>query len=133
NPSIHTGNYGLATRDLLFNPSKKIGFQPGFHSLERYLLNPDSIRYHRNRAPYSELYFVSGDQVFKAQIGQNITPLWSVGGELHYTLSQGFYENQRYNNTKAAVNSWYESKNHRYNLLTNLVFNTLVATENGSV
>ena len=37
NPSIHTGNYGLASRDLLFNPRKTIGFQTGFHSLERYI------------------------------------------------------------------------------------------------
>lgn len=133
NPSIHTGNYGLATRDLLFNPNKEIGFQSGFHSMERYLLNPDSTRYYRNRAPYSELYFVTGDQVFRAQVAQNINPLWSVGGDLHYTLSKGFYENQRYNNVKSSVYTWYESKNHRYNLLGNLVFNTLVGTENGSV
>lgn len=133
NPTINTGNYGLASRDLLFNPKKSIGFQTGFHSLERYLLRPDSIRYYRNRAPYSELYFVSGDQVFKAQLARNITPLWSIGGEVNYALSQGFYQNQRYNNAKTALYSWYESKNHRYNLLANLVFNNLVATENGSV
>jgi hypothetical protein len=133
NPSINNGSYGLPTRDLLFNPSKTIGFQTGFHSLERYLLNPDSVRYYRNRAPYSELYFVTGDQVFRAQVAQNIHPLWSIGGDLNFALSQGFYQNQRYNDVKAAVYSWYESKNHRYNLLTNLVFNTLVATENGSV
>ncbi len=133
NPSINTGNYGLPTRDLLFNPNKKIGFQPGFHSLERYLLKPDSVRYYRNRAPYSELYFVTGDQVFRAQVAQNINPLWSIGGDLHFALSKGIYQNQRYNDVKAALYSWYESKNHRYNLLTNAVFNTLVATENGSV
>lgn len=132
-PSINTGNYGLATRDLLFNPSKSIGFQTGFHSLERNLLQSDSIRYYRNRSPYSELYFVTGDQVFRARVAQNITPQWSVGGELHYTLSKGFYENQRYNDSKPALSTWYESKNHRYNLMANVIFNTLVATENGSV
>lgn len=133
NPSINIGNYGLPTRDLLFNPSKTIGFQPGFHSLERYLLKSDSVRYYRNRAPYSELYFVTGDQVFRAQVAQNINPLWSIGGDLHFALSKGIYQNQRYNDVKSALYSWYESENHRYNLLTNAVFNTLVATENGSV
>jgi hypothetical protein len=133
NPSINTGSYGLATRDLLFNPSKTIGFQTGFHSLERYLLNPDSIRYYRARSPFSELGFVTGDQVFKATVAQNVTPRWSVGGELNFALAKGFYQNQRYNDSKAAVFSWYESENNRYNLLTNLVFNTLVSTENGSV
>lgn len=133
NPSINNGNYGLATRDLLFNPSKTIGFQTGFHSLERYLLHPDSIRYYRARSPFSELGFVTGDQVFRATIAQNVTPRWSIGGDLNFALSKGLYQNQRYNDSKAAVFSWYESENNRYNLLTNMVFNTLVATENGSV
>lgn len=133
NPSINTGNYGLATRDLLFNPSKKIGFQTGFHSLERYLVNPDSIHYYRARSPYSELYFVTADQVFRATLAQNITPRWSLGADFNFALSKGFYQNQRYNDVKPVVYSWYESENRRYNLLTNLVFNTLVATENGSV
>jgi len=133
NPSIHTGNYGLPTRDLLFQPSRTIGFQTGFHSLERYLLHPDSIRYYRARSPYSELRFVSGDQVFGATVAQNVNPNWNLGGDLNFALSPGYYQNQRYNDVKAAVFSWYESHNHRYNLLSNAVFNTLVATENGSV
>ena len=133
NPSINLGSYGLPSRDLLFQPPKTIGFQTGYHSLERYLFQSDSTRYYRNRAPYSELSFVTGDQVFTASVAQNVSPHWSIGGEIEYALSNGFYQNQRYNNTKARLHSWYESENHRYNLLTNLVFNTLVATENGSV
>src|SRR5690606_9437691 len=35
NPAIDLGSYGLASRDLLFNPNKPIGFHPGFHALER--------------------------------------------------------------------------------------------------
>jgi len=133
NPSINTGNYGLATRDLLFNPSTEIGFRTGFNALSRYLLNPDSVHYYRARAPYSELYFVTGDQVFSAKIGQNIKPNWSVGANFNASLARGFYTNQRYNDIQPAIYTWYESTNHRYNLLGNLVFNTLVATENGSI
>lgn len=133
NPSINLGSYGLSTRDLLFNPSKTIGFHTGFHSMDRYVRSPDSIKYYRARSPYSELEFVTGDQVFKATVAQNINPRWSIGTDLDFALSQGFYQNQRYNDVKAAVYSWYESKNHRYNLLTNALFNTLVSTENGSV
>src|SRR5690606_5798363 len=110
NPSINNGNYGLATRDLLFNPSKTIGFQTGFHRLERYLFNPDSVHYYRARSPYSELSFVTGDQVFRATLAQNINPNWSVGADLNFTLSKGFYQNQRYNDVKPVVYSWYESE-----------------------
>ncbi|QNL50382.1 putative porin [Olivibacter sp. SDN3] len=133
NPSINNGNYGLATRDLLFNPSTDIGFRTGFRAMERYLLKPDSVRYYRARAPYSELYFVTGDQVFSAKIGQNIKPNWSFGANFDASLARGFYQNQRYNDIQPAVYTWYESPNNRYNLVSNLVFNTLIATENGSV
>ncbi|MGJ1264135.1 putative porin [Sphingobacterium spiritivorum] len=136
NPSINLGSYGLASRDLLFNPNKTIGFQSGFHAMERYLLRPDSIQYYRARARYSELYavgFFFDDQVFKAKIAQNITPHWNIGAEYHATNTDGYYKNQNYSDRKAAVFSWYESSNLRYNMLVNAVFNSLDATENGSV
>ncbi|TDS08404.1 putative porin [Sphingobacterium paludis] len=136
NPSINLGSYGLATRDLLFNPNKKIGFQPGFYALERYLLHPDSVQYFRARARYSELYtvgFFFDDQVFRARLAQNITPQWNIGVEYHATNTDGYYRNQDYSDRKAAVFSWYESKDKRYNLLVNGTFNNLDAPENGSV
>lgn len=136
NPSIHLGSYGLATRDLLFVPNKTIGFQTGFHSLERYLYRSDSIKYYRARAPFSELYnvgFFFDDQIIRAKVTQNINPRLNIGGEFHAARADGYYTNQRYNDLKSAVFAWYESSNHRYNLLTNAVFNKLISTENGSI
>ncbi|WP_257669366.1 putative porin [Parapedobacter tibetensis] len=136
NPSINLGSYGLATRDLLFIPDKTIGFQTGFRSLERYVYQPDSIKYYRARAPFSELYnvgFFFDDQIIRAKVTQNINPQLNIGGEFHAARADGYYTNQRYNDVKAAVFSWYESPNRRYNLLTNAVFNRLIATENGSI
>ena len=135
-PSINLGSYGLATRDLLFNPDKAIGFQSGYHALERYLVHADSIQYYRARARYSELYavgFFFDDQVFRAKMAQNINPHLNIGAEYHATNTDGYYNNQQYSDRKGAVFAWYESPNKRYNLLTNVTFNTLDATENGSV
>lgn len=136
NPSINLGSYGLATRDLLFNPNKSIGFQPGFHALERYLITSDSVNYYRARARYSELYavgFFFDDQVFRAKLAQNINPHWNIGAEYHAANTEGYYFNQNYADRKGAVFSWYESPNKRYNMLTNFTFNKLDATENGAV
>jgi len=136
NPSIHLGSYGLATRDLLFVPNKTIGFQTGYHSLERFLYQPDSVKYYRARAPFSELYnvgFFFDDQILRAKVTQNINPSLNVGGEFHAARADGYYPNQRYNDLKSAVFAWYESPNHRYNLLANAVFNRLTSTENGSI
>lgn len=135
-PSINLGSYGLATRDLLYEPNKTIGFQPGYHALERYLYHADSIKYYRARAPFSELYnvgFFFGDQVLRAKITQNINPQLNVGAEFHTARADGFYFNQRYGDLKASLFSWYESPNNRYNFLTNFVSNRLTSTENGSV
>lgn len=136
NPSINLGAYGLATRDLLFTPDKRIGFQPGFHALERNLVTSDSVYYYRARARYSELYsvgFFFDDQVFRATIAQNITPQWNIGAQYYSTKTEGFYNNQNYGESKANVFTWYESKSHRYNLLANYTYNKLDATENGSI
>ncbi|TDQ75361.1 putative porin [Sphingobacterium yanglingense] len=136
NPSINLGSYGLATRDLLFTPDKRIGFQPGFHGLERYLITSDSVNYYRARARYSELYavgFFFDDQVFRAKLAQNINPQWNIGAEYHAANTEGYYMNQNYADRKGAVFSWYESPSKRYNMLTNFTFNKLDATENGSV
>lgn len=135
-PSINLGSYGLATRDLLFQPSKSIGFQTGFHALERYLVHPDSVKYYRARARYSELYavgFFFDDQVFRAKLAQNISPHWNIGAEYHATNTDGYYNNQEYSDRKGSVFTWYESEDLRYNLLVNATFNTLDATENGSI
>lgn len=136
NPTIHLGSYGLATRDMLFVPNKTIGFQTGFHSLESYLYQPDSIKYYRARAPFSELYnvgFFFDDQIIRAKVTQNINPRLNIGGEFHAARADGYYINQRYNDLKSAVFAWYESENHRYNMLANAVFNKLTSTENGSI
>ncbi|ERJ57897.1 putative porin [Sphingobacterium paucimobilis] len=136
NPSMNLGSYGLATRDLLFTPDKRIGFQPGFHALERYLITSDSVNYYRARARYSELYavgFFFDDQVFRAKLAQNITPHWNIGAEYHAANTEGYYLNQNYADRKGAVFSWYESPSKRYNMLANFTFNKLDATENGSV
>src|SRR5690606_25657124 len=98
NPSINLGSYGLATRDLLYTPSREIGFRTGFHALKRYLYTSDDVKYYRARAPYSELYnigFFFNDQVIRAKVAQNINPQLNVGGEFHAAGADGYYINQR--------------------------------------
>ncbi len=134
-PTIGLGSTGLAYRELLFNPSKTIGFDAGFHSLDAYLLNPDSVRYYRARTPYTELYYVNGkltEQTFKATHAQNIKPNLNFGANYNRVEGQGFYLNQRANHLNADVFVWYETPGKRYNLLANAVFNTIKAGENGS-
>ena len=134
-PTIGLGSLGIAYRDLLFNPSKSIGFQAGFHSLDNYLLKAEDVKYYRARSPYTELFYVNGsfqEQVFRVTHTQNVNSHLNFGANYNRIGSEGFYTNQKADHLNAALFAWYESPNKRYNLLTNAVFNTIKAGENGS-
>ena len=135
-----SGTVGYATRPLLYEPSRIIGFDVGLHALDPYLLTPQDILYYRAQAPITILSLVTGgkaEQVFKITHTQNIKPNWNVGFNLNFVGSKGFYSysnlGQNVSNLNAAVFTWYESKSKRYNLLGNLLFNNLKSPETGSI
>ncbi len=135
-PMVNTGNLGLAARPLLFEPNKNIGFESGWNSLDLYALNHEDIKYYKARTPFSSLYYVTGgekEQVFKIILTQNVKPNWNVGFNYNRIGANGFYRRQRGDHLNGAFFTWYESKNHRYNLWADAIFNTLKAQENGSI
>jgi len=141
-PKIGLGNLGLDERDLLFMPSKNIGFDVGLHTLDAYLLHPEDINYYDARVPYTVLSFVAGlgggEQLFRAIHTQNIKPNWNFGFNLDYIGSHGYYSTtnvlaQNVSDVNAAFFTRYESKSKRYNLLANIIYNNLKAPETGSL
>lgn len=135
-PKIGLGNLGLAERNLLFEPSKTIGFDVGQHFLDAYLFTPQDIQYYKARVPYTNLsLFASGvkEQLFKVLHTQNINPQLNVGFNMNFIGSRGFYPAQGASDLTGSIFSWYESKNKRYNLLASYIYNNLKAPENGSV
>jgi len=133
-PTINTGNLGLAARDMLFQPLKTIGFDPGFHALDIYAMTHDDVIYYKARTPFSSLYYVSGgEQILQVTHSQNIKPNWNFGANYNRITSNGSYQRQRGDHFNAAVFTWYQSPSKRYNLFANAVFNTLKAQENGGL
>ena len=133
-PTINTGNLGLAARDMLYQPQKTIGFDPGFHSLDIYAMTHDDVIYYKARTPFSSLYYVSGgEQILQVTHSQNIKPNWNFGANYNRITSNGSYQRQRGDHFNAAVFTWYQSPSKRYNLFANAVFNTLKAQENGGL
>ncbi len=139
-PKISLGNLGTDERSLLFEPSRTIGFDAGLHTLDAYMLNPQDINYYRARVPYTDLYLITGgvkEQVFKVTHTQNINHQLNIGFNANFIGSEGFYSKQILGQNVSDVNvagfAWYESKNKRYNLLGNLLYNNLKAPETGSI
>ncbi len=135
-PKIGLGNLGLAERNLLFEPSKTIGFDVGQHFLDAYLFMPQDVQYYKARAPYTNLsLYASGvkEQYFKVLHTQNINPQLNIGFNINFIGSRGSYPQQGSADLTGGLFSWYESKSKRYNLLANYTFNNLKAPENGSI
>ncbi|WP_411273983.1 putative porin [Daejeonella sp.] len=135
NPTIGLGVNGIAYREMLFRPSKTIGFDAGFHSLDLYRLTQDSLRFYRTRTPYTELYYVNGktvEQTFKVTHSQNVKPNLNIGANFNRLGGDGLYKNQKSDHLNAALFAWYESPNKRYNIVGDILFNKIKAGENGS-
>ncbi|MES2650304.1 MAG: putative porin [Bacteroidota bacterium] len=136
NPTVGTGNLGLAATSLLFDPRKTIGFDAGFHAFDYYVLNHEDVKFYKARTAFSSLYYVNGgekEQLLKLIHSQNIKKNWNFGANYNRIGANGNYTHQRGDHLNAAIFTWYESTNKRYNLWADGVFNTMKAQENGSI
>lgn len=135
-PTVSTGNLGLAAMPMLFEPTKSIGFDAGFHALDFYALTHDDIRYYQARTPFTSLYYATAgdaEQVFKVIHSQNVKKNFNIGANFNRIGANGIFTRQRGDDLNGALFTWYQSPNKRYNLWSNAVFNTLKAAENGSI
>lgn len=135
-PMVGTGLVGLAATPLLYEPVKTIGFQAGFHALDSYKLMHDDIKFYRARSPFTSLTYISGgddEQLLKIIHSQNIRPNWNFGANFNRIGANGFYTHQRGDDLNGTLFTWYHTKNKRYNIWVDAVFNTLKAQENGSI
>ncbi len=133
---INTGGLGLPQRALIPEFSNPVGFNNGQNILSIYLLQPENLEYYRSKSPYSELAFLTGgkkEQWFRLVHSQNINPRFAAGLQYYRVGSKGFYPRQKVDNLNLAFLTWYQSKNYRYNQISNLVFNSLNSNENGGV
>ena len=135
-PTISNGNLGLAAAPLLYEPSKRIGYDIGFHALDYYAVMPDDIKFYEARTQFTNLYFVTSgqkEQVFKGTHSQNINKNLNIGFNFNRADNRGIYAKQRGDNLNIDLFSWYRSANKRYNLWATVIFNTMRAYENGSL
>jgi hypothetical protein len=145
-PTMNLGLNGLSYRNMLFEPSKTIGFDVGNHYYDRYLLNPEDVIYYQARTPYTEFYLENPafgrltEQMFHVIHSQNVKPNWNIGASFAKTGSRSYYgapgrraDALAVNHLNASLWSWYNSKNKRYTLLANGTFNNLKGYENGSI
>lgn len=138
---INLGNYGLAAMPLLPVFDQYTGFNNGQSAYSLYMLQPEQINYFRNKSPFTDLYYISGkgqkpgfsEGIFHFLHTRNIHPRLNIGIEYTRSGSNGYYARQTADVLNADAFLWYQSRDLRYNLITNLIVNSLDADENGGV
>ncbi len=133
---IHLGNLGNASRSILFSPNLRSGFDPGFHALDNYKWKMEQVRFFNTTRPYSSITYQLGsrvEQVIELMHTQNIKPNWNFLFQYRLINSPGFFKNQKSNHNNYLLDSWFRSKNKRYNNYFVLLANKLQTSENGGI
>jgi hypothetical protein len=133
---IDLGNSGTASKNLIFTPLLKSGWDEGLHSFDIYMLTPENTRFFTTTRPYAELGYLVGsksEQVVDINFAQNIKPNWNYAFQYRLINSPGTFNSQNTNHNSYRLNSWYQSHNKRYQGFLILIANKLASSENGGL
>jgi hypothetical protein len=134
--NIYLGNTGTASRSILFSPTLKSGWDPGFHAFDVYKWSLERVRFFNTTRPYSELNYMLGsraEQMIEVMHTQNIKPNWNFLAQYRLINAPGFFKNQKSNHNNYLFTSWFQSVDKRYNAYVVVLANKLEAGENGGI
>lgn len=132
------GNLSTAMQPLVFDLSHESGFNLGFRYLDPFFFtaNTHQLKYYKVAKPITSLRYVQGnieETQLTATHTQNILPNWNFGIELNRPKSQGFYLNQATAIFNTRLFNWFHSKDYRYHVLADAVFDRVNNLENGGL
>ncbi len=131
------GNIGQASRNLILYPFlTNAGFDYGIHSFDPYLFQNDSVKYYKVLKTFTELRYEQGPQkeiFFDAVFSRNLYRSLNLGFDFRVMNAPGAYLRQRSNHINFVGTLQYFTKNKRYGVIANFIFNRLAISENGGI
>lgn len=130
------GNIGTASRPLLFDVDRKVGFVGAFNPFETYFIKPSETRFYNTHTPFTELFYTQGSEeliFLNIKHSQNILPRWNIGLDFQRTTSQGFLLRQKTSWYHYQFYTRYQSKNKRYDLIAHATWNRGIMDESGGI
>lgn len=134
--NMNLGNFGTATRSLLFSPQERVGPTLGYHAMDVYRMMPDSLPYYNTTQPFSDFSYNLGsktEQRLKILHTQNIKPNWNFAAAYNRIGSEGFFLMQRTAHDVGYFTTNYQSVNRRYKLNAGIIYNKTQQDENGGI
>lgn len=132
----NAGNFGSAAFPVMFQTSKKIGFNNGYNQFDLYRYQKDSVKYYQVIRPYTELAMMIGlknEQFFQGRFANQHKGIIYYGVDFTRIFSKGTYPNQHTNDNGFNLYGIFNSKNKHWNVQADLIFNSFKVEENGGV
>ena len=133
---FNLGNTGSAAYPIVFGNTPTIGFNMGFRQFDLYRYNLDSVRYYQVIRPYTELFYGIGsanEQVFQGRFANSHKTTFLYGVDFRRSNSKGTFSNQRALDNCFNLYGIYNSKNKRFGIQTDLLYNSFEVNENGGL
>ena len=133
---IFLGNTGSASRSLVFSPLLQAGWDHGFHAFDIYHNDAYQSRFYNVTRPFSELSYIlgsKGEQNIGVFHTQNIRYNWNFSFDYRLTNAPGIFKNQKNSHNRYLLNTWYTSKNNRYQLFASAAISKTGASESGGL
>ena len=130
------GNIGTAGRSLFFNFDRPNDFNLGFNPYQIFYKRAEYTRYYKTKLPYTDFNYTQGQRellMLAAKFSYNFTPRLNLGVDYNRITSEGFYPRQYTSLYFTKLFGSYHSKNNRYTMLGNIIWNRGVLDENGGI
>jgi hypothetical protein len=111
------GNNGAAAYPLVFSPTLKSGWDPGFHAFDHYRFSLENTRFFKTTKPFTQSAYqiASGkEQMIKVLHTQSPRPNLNLGFEYRLISTPGFFVTQNTNQNNYRFVSNYQGIRKRY-------------------
>lgn len=130
------GNFGNATRSMIFTPFMKAGWDAGFHSYDQYRYTIENTKLYTTTRPYTEMGYMLGsksEQMINITHTQNRKSNINFGFDYRLINAPGAFKNQNTSHNNIRLNVAFISPNKRYAGNVIYISNKLRSAENGGI
>jgi len=134
---LDLGNSVTASFPVVFQGLGNDGFRYGWNYMDPYLYHVnEQNNLYKNTKPLTSLFYVQGANELihlEARHSQNIKPNWNMGIDYRRFKEDGFYQQQTTGLYNTRLYNWYHTKDNRYHLIAQAVFNRVDNEESGGL
>lgn len=135
NASLNLGNSGSAAQPIIYNATRDIYTDIGFHQYDVYKLKLDSLKFFKLNRPYNDLFFspIGGSRSFvsKATFARTFDKEINITMDFDRINQVGFYESQETKATSFGLGIWQDRKEKRHAWYFTFLVNNFNETHNG--